>query len=363
MNNMLPRYVMKQGSTYRYNPPAAAIAAGVAVRHVMGDNYTDVVAQAAKLNAAYDDWRSDKKYLANLTTKATVADLIRAYIATDSYAKLSAKSRKDYVYYLNFWKGSKLGSTPIMSTMLCNITAPMCQRLYNEHATHSVSLANHCVSVYKLVFNFAIRLGYITFNPFAKILRRQDKPRRVVWSKDDLKAFMDVSFATFNKRSVGLIVYMAYEWGQRLGDMRNLTWDMYNLDTGVLTLTQSKRRARVSLPTSNDLRSMLEAQHKDYGWQRYMAPSSQEDGKGGLLPYSLTNLSRVAQTIMSEANIPAELQLMDLRRTAITELVEAGVPLPNIMALSGHSTPQSLTPYMKATLKGSTLAQSMRGMI
>jgi integrase len=54
---------------------------------------------------------------------------------------------------------------------------------------------------------------------------------------------------------------------------------------------------------------------------------------------------------------------MDLRRTAITELVEAGVPLPNIMALSGHSTPQSLTPYMKATLKGSTLAQSMRGMI
>jgi integrase len=359
----LPRDVLKHANGYRYNPPAPAIEAGIATRHNLSNSYTDAVAQAAKLNAAYDDWRSDKKYLANLTSKATVADLIRAYLATDSYAKLSEKSRKDYVYYLNFWDGSKLGSTPVMSTILCNITAPMCQRLYDEYAARSVSLANHCVSVYKLVFNFAIRLGYITFNPFSKILRRQDKPRRVVWSKDDLKAFMDVSFATFNKRSVGLIVYMAYEWGQRLGDMRNLTWDVYDLETGVLTLTQSKRRARVSLPTSEGLRSMLAQQHKDYGWQKYMAPSTQEDGKGGLLPYSLTNLSRVGQSIMREAKLPEQLQLMDLRRTAITELVEAGVPLPNIMALSGHSTPQSLTPYMKATLKGSTLAQTMRGLI
>jgi integrase len=94
-----------------------------------------------------------------------------------------------------------------------------------------------------------------------------------------------------------------------------------------------------------------------------MAPSTQEDGKGGLLPYSLNNLSRVGLTIMREAGLPEELQLMDLRRTAITELVESGVPLPNIMALSGHSTPQSLTPYMKATLKGSTLAQTMRGVV
>jgi len=359
----LPRYVMRKGNGYRYNPPSSAVEAGVVTRHNLSNNYTDMVAQAAKLNAAYDDWRSDKKYLANLTTKATVADLIRAYLATDSYAKLSEKSRKDYVYYLNFWDGSKLGSTPIMSTILCNITAPMCQRLYNEYAASSVSLANHCVSVYKLVFNFAIRLGYITFNPFGKILRMQDKPRRVVWSKDDLKAFMDVSFATFNKRSVGLIVYMAHEWGQRLGDMRTLTWDMYNLDTGVLTLTQSKRRARVSLPTSEDLQSMLRQQYKDYGWQRYIAPSAQEDRKGGLLPYTLINLGRVGKTIMREANLPKELKLMDLRRTAITELVEAGVPLPNIMALSGHATPQSLTPYMKATLVSSTLAQTMRGIV
>ena len=359
----LPRYVLKHANGYRYNPPAAAIEAGIATRHNLGNSYTDAVAQAAKLNAAYDDWRKDKKYLANLTSKATVADLLRAYFATDSYMKLSQKSKADYAYYLQFWNKSKLGSTPVLSTVLCNITAPMCQRLYDEHAAHSVSLANHCVSVYKLVFNFAIRLGYITFNPFAKLLRRQDKPRRVVWSNDDLKAFMDVSFATFNKRSVGLIVYMAYEWGQRLGDMRMLTWDMYNLDTGVLTLTQSKRRARVTIPTSESLQGMLRQQHKDYGWQRYIAPSTQEDRKGGLLPYSLANLGRVGQTIMREANLPDHLQLMDLRRTAITELVEAGVPLSNIMALSGHATPQSLTPYMKATLTSSTLAQTMRGLV
>jgi hypothetical protein len=57
------------------------------------------------------------------------------------------------------------------------------------------------------------------------------------------------------------------------------------------------------------------------------------------------------------------LQLMDLRRTAITEMVEAGVPLSNIMALSGHATPGSLAPYIKNTLRSASVAQQMRGML
>jgi hypothetical protein len=42
-------------------------------------------------------------------------------------------------------------------------------------------------------------------------------------------------------------------------------------------------------------------------------------------------------------------------------MVEAAIPLPNIMAISGHSTPQSLTPYIKNTLRSATIAQEMRG--
>jgi integrase len=104
---------------------------------------------------------------------------------------------------------------------------------------------------------------------------------------------------------------------------------------------------------------MLAQQHVDFGWQQYIAPVP-KTVKGKLLPYSLNKLSKLGTTIMAEADVPEELTLMDLRRTAITEMVEVGVPVSSIMAMSGHATPSSLTPYIQHTLRGASTAQMMR---
>jgi integrase len=239
----------------------------------------------------------------------------------------------------------------------------MCQKIYEEHAEHSVSLANHCLAIYRVLFNYAIRHGYTTFNPFSKVLRRADKPRRTVWAREDVRAFLNVAYSEFKWRNVGLIAQMAYEYGQRMGDMRMLRWEQVDLDKGVLHLEQSKRRARVSIPTSAGLLTMLRQQKEEFGWQKYVAPSNKADRKGGLLPYSLFNLSKVAKQIMIEAQLPDDLRLQDLRRTAVTEMIEVGVPLPNVMAVTGHATPQSLTPYIKNTLRSATVASQMRGLL
>jgi site-specific recombinase XerD len=105
---------------------------------------------------------------------------------------------------------------------------------------------------------------------------------------------------------------------------------------------------------------MLKQQHLDLSWQPYIMPAST---KNTPKPYSLQQLSKVGKVVMQEAGLPDELQLMDLRRTAITEMVEVGVALTNVMALSGHATVHSLTPYVKHTLKSATVAQNMRGMV
>jgi integrase len=128
----------------------------------------------------------------------------------------------------------------------------------------------------------------------------------------------------------------------------------------VLSLTQSKRGSSVVLPTSDGLRKVLQQQQDDFGWQQYIAPSRHRDGKQGLMPMSLDTLHQTGGRIMKAAGLPDELRMADLRRTAITEMVEVGVPLPSIMAVSGHATPMSLTPYIRNTLRGSTTAQNMR---
>ena len=63
---------------------------------------------------------------------------------------------------------------------------------------------------------------------------------------------------------------------------------------------------------------------------------------------------------MRQAGLPEELRLMDLRRTGTTEMVEAGVPLPQIMSVTGHANPQSVKPYMKNTYASAENALTLR---
>jgi len=63
---------------------------------------------------------------------------------------------------------------------------------------------------------------------------------------------------------------------------------------------------------------------------------------------------------MNEAGLSKELRLSDLRRTGVTEMVEAGVGMGQIMSVTGHVNPASVKPYMKNTLKSAELALTTR---
>ena len=63
---------------------------------------------------------------------------------------------------------------------------------------------------------------------------------------------------------------------------------------------------------------------------------------------------------MRAAGLPDEYQIMDMRRTGTVEMVDAGVPLPQIMSVTGHSNPQSVKPYLKNTLTSAKQAATLR---
>ena len=65
--------------------------------------------------------------------------------------------------------------------------------------------------------------------------------------------------------------------------------------------------------------------------------------------------------VKAACGLPNELQAMDMRRTAITEMVEAGVDTTQIMAVSGHNSPNSMSPYLKHTYSSADSALSKRG--
>ena len=285
----------------------------------------------------------------------TVEDLVLTYYSSNDFSMLREKSKKDYQYFLNVLVGE------FGDKLYNEVTSKQAKHAYEEWVKRGITFANHVCTVSSLVYRYAMEMEYVTVNPFANIKRKSPKQRKVVWTEDDIQKFLSFCYGDFAYRNIGLIVHMAYEWCQRLGDMRLLTWDVVDLDKQKLYLEQSKRRAEVFLPISGDLLDMLFQQQQDFGFQPYVAPMT-EPIRGVYHPYSLHRLPKVARRIMREAGLPEELRLSDLRRTGTTEMVDAGVGMAQIMSVTGHSNPQSVKPYMKNTFASADYALTARHM-
>ena len=266
---------------------------------------------------------------------------------------LRSRTKKDYKYFLGIMLDD------FGSVKFCELTSKQAKHAYEGWVERGISLANHVCTVSSILFRYAIDMEYATVNPFASVRRKTPPQRKVVWTEDDVRQFLDTAYGEFQWRSIGLIVHMAYEWCQRLGDMRLLTWDNIDLEEHKLYLEQSKRRAEVTLPIEDDLLEMLTQQEQDFGFQQYVVPRT-TPVQGEYHPYSMERLSKAGRAVMREAGLSEELRLMDLRRTGTTQMVEAGVPMGQIMSVTGHSNPQSVKPYMKNTYASANSALTAR---
>ena len=289
-----------------------------------------------------------------------LSSLIDEYYLSFDFKSLRDETKVQYQYFLGVVLDTKIdGAQKLGSINFSDITTKMAKVSYEQWCERGIHLANHVMSVARVVYNYGIHMEHCTINPFSSIKRRTPIARKVVWSRDDVKAYLDVAYSDFYTRSLGLIVHMAYEWCQRLGDMRVIKWSNLDLVEKKMHIQQSKRRAEVFLPIEDGLCKMLIQQEQDFGFQEYVAPRPRPR-RGIHLPYTITKLPVEGRKIMESAGLSKELRLSDLRRTGTTEMVDAGVSMGNIMSVTGHTNPQSVKPYMKNTFASANLALNTR---
>ena len=279
--------------------------------------------------------------------------LVKLYLQSPEFNRLRDQTKLDYTRFL------KILTDTLGDTTASVVSGKDARMAYEEWVTRGIHLANHVAAVAGIAYRHGQDMEYVKNNPFTLVRKLSPVARNTVWTQDQVRQFLDVAYGDFVYRNVGLIVQMAYEWCQRLGDMRRLTWDSIDFSTRRLRLLQSKRGAEVQLPISDALHDMLTEQQQDFDFQKYVAPMPTPKG-GEYKPFSMERLSKIGRTIMRQAKLPDELRLMDLRRTGTTEMVEAGVPLPQIMSVTGHANPQSVKPYIKNTYLSANSALTAR---
>jgi len=289
-----------------------------------------------------------------------LSSLVDEYYLSFDFRNLRQETKVQYQYFLGVVLSTETDTASNLGSInFSDISTKMAKVSYEKWCDRGIHLANHVMSVARVVYNYGIHMEHCLINPFTSIKRRTPIARKVVWTRKDVAMFLDVAYSDFNTRSLGLIVQMAYEWCQRLGDMRMIKWSNLDLDGKKMHIQQSKRRAEVFLPIEDGLCKMLIQQEKDFGFQEYVVPRPRPK-RGVYHPYTLTKLPVEGRKIMDTAGLSKELRLSDLRRTGTTEMVDAGVSMGNIMSVTGHTNPQSVKPYMKNTYASANLALSIR---
>ena len=281
------------------------------------------------------------------------------YFNSDKYLKLNGKTQYDYASQLDkvcetvLVDGKSLGAMRMSSISIRHIREAYA--IWLKSGTRTANYRAACLSV---VYRVAMQDEILSMSPVSLLDRQKEQKRKSIWTQDIVNKFLQTCSTDFEYRSIGLIVHMAYEWAQRIGDMRTLTWDSINLDDRRVDLTQSKRGAEVHLPISDSLYRNL-VQQKEDSINEYVAPRVKPRGNA-YPPYTPDEIGRLINKVKDKANIKEDLWGMDLRRTAITEMVESGVDLAQIMQVSGHQNPQSVTPYLVNTFSGATHALGQR---
>ena len=292
---------------------------------------------------------------------ATLTQIVDFYLHSDVFRRLSSSSQKDYESHLQATVLTQVEGKTLGGYRCKNLKVRHIQQAYDNWLQVGVRTANYRRSVLSAAWRHAMRYDVMIHNPISLVQSVNEKPRKVHWSREQVSLFLDTAYSDFRWRSIGLIVHMAYDWGQRVGDVRLLTWDSLDLNKCRIDLTQSKRNAEVHLPISQGLCSMLRQQQEEFGFQEYVVPRVKPRA-GAYTPYDKEEISLHINKILEEANLPKELTAMDLRRTAVTEMMEGGVDLAGIMQVTGHQNTASVKPYMVNTYSGASKALAARGL-
>ena len=336
---------------YRFNPPQKFIDAGVVERIELGLDLATAKSAASKHNDRIDKWRVSQAQVLNAGSKLFL--LVDDYYNSSNFSLLRKSTQKDYKYFLKHMMQT------LEDVRISDVTTRRAKVAYEKWLHHGIPYANHVCAVASILYNYAIDREYITLNPFTHVKRKTSIQRKVVWQHDYVLLFLNTAYGEWRWRNVGLIAQMAYEWVQRLGDIRVLEWENIDLDAKRLDLEQSKRRAAVSLPISDGLVNMLQQQHEDFGFQKYVSPMIVPNG-GEFVPYTKQRLSKLGRQVIHAAQLPPELWLMDLRRTGTTQMNDAGVSMGQIMSVTGHVNPQSVKPYLTHTYTSANSALTKR---
>lgn len=341
--------VRTKPSGYFWQPTPAVKALGF-VAEALGK---DPVAAAARAQALNRDVAAVRKQPAGRPKwlPGSIAELIDLYQATPRWLQpppvgLAPRTKRDYQQSFD------LITSRAPHVMVAKVSRRDLKLTYRELITaFGLTVANRHMKAWQVLMAFAHDEGERPDNPALRLNLTRPAPRKVRWSPWHVERFR-ITADLVGRPSGGLAVWIAYEIAQRPADVRLIRWSAW--DGRAFEVVQAKTGALVKVVVTEALAAEL---------NRCRPP----DGDGYVIlteargvPYNGFGLAHLIADIRKAGRLPKELQLRDLRRTALTEIGEAEGTDDEIRAVSGHAERGSVGIYVVPTATMAESAQRKR---
>ena len=197
--------------------------------------------------------------------------------------------------------------------------------------------ANRVVALLSKMFSLAIKKRWRGDNPAKGIERNQESKRARYLSNDELSRLTE-ALAAYPDQHTADAIRLLLLTGARRGEVLSLKWDQIDFEAGTWTKPGATTKQKtehvvpLSAPALQLLAKMRECSRSDYAFPN-------RDGSGHRV-----DLKKPWQAICKAANITG-LRVHDLRHSYASFLVSAGLSLPVIGALLGHTQPGTTARY------------------
>jgi integrase len=146
------------------------------------------------------------------------------------------------------------------------------------------------------------------------------------------------------------ILICALETGMRRGEIMNLKWSNVDMKNNMIYVVETKNGEPRHVPMSNRLRSTLAALPRRIG-SDYVFTGETKVGKGkqiGIPGKPFNDVRTSFESVCTKAGITS-FRFHDLRHTAASHMVMAGVPLKTVGEILGHKTSTMTERYSHLT--------------
>ncbi|WP_085908325.1 tyrosine-type recombinase/integrase [Kiloniella majae] len=256
--------------------------------------------------------------------EGTLGQLIEEYKASPEFKHRANSTRTSYRIQMD--KLVALSDLPI-----AGLTRAHCKKIQAKYSD-TPATANMIVAVINILMKFAIDMEYRKDNPAAGIKSYKTGEYRP-WSMDEYQSFT-VSASDVLSLSVTIGLYT----GQRLSDCLKMKWS--DLNNGYIFVKQMKTGKELEIPCHPILEAVLN-KFKDEDRTGFIV--NRGEGK----KFSRSHFTNLFVAHREKVKLPKDLHFHGLRKSAAVALADVGCTERQIMAITGHSSFEMVSHYVK----------------